>query len=151
MIENINLSGLLYINGHDMWTTYGVFLYEEKVGESQNYAALLKPATCKPIKSVSYIEENGERMPTLIRPTLDGRDVTLVFGILSHGPHFISRYKAFLNLLRSGWLDILVTDLNMTYRMRYISAADYKQLSDLGEQIVGASISVKLREPNPKY
>lgn len=151
MIENINLSGLLHINGHDMWNWYGVFLYEENAGAAQNYAALLKPSSAKPIKEVAYIDESGERMPETIKPTLEAREVTLVFGILSSRHDFIPRYKGFLDLLRSGWLDITVTDLDMTYRMRYISASDYKQLTPPTDSFVCACISVKLRESRPMY
>lgn len=151
MLNTINLSGLFFINGQDMWTHYGVFLYEERAGETKNYTALLKPASVKPIKAVAYAHEDGERMPKTIKPTLQGREVTLVLGILASREQFLARYQALMTLLRSGWLELRVRDINTTYKMHYVGASDYKQLTALDEHLVGAYLSVKLHEPKPQY
>lgn len=151
MPTTIDLSGLLFINGEDMWRRFGVFLYEERAGETKNYSALLKPTATKPIKAVSYAEENGERMPQTIKPTLQGREVTLVFGILAPSSAFIARYQGFLELLRSGWLELRVSGIDTTFKMHYLAASDYKQLTGLEDEMVGAYLSVKLHEPKPHY
>lgn len=150
-MSQINLSGLLFINEQDMWTRYGVFLLEETAGETKNYSALLKPASVKAVKSVSYDEEDGERLPATIAPKLEPREVSLQVGILAPKDSFSAKYRGFLQLLRSGWLQVRLPELGTTYRMLYLGASDYKQLTGLSDTLIGASMTIKLREPQPQF
>ena len=39
------LSGLVLVNGTDIWTEYGVFLVEDRRGGMENLTAILTPST----------------------------------------------------------------------------------------------------------
>lgn len=150
-MTQLNLSGLLFINDVDVWQRFGAFLYEENAQDQRNYSALLRPSTAKPLKAVAYPEEDGERLPQGITPRLEPRDVTLTLGILAPRAQFIERYTALLAFLREGWLVLSLPELSTSFRMHYLGASDYKQLTAPTDDLVGATLSIKLREPQPQY
>ena len=41
------LSGLVLVNGTDIWTEYGVFLVEDRRGGMENLTAILTPSKAK--------------------------------------------------------------------------------------------------------
>lgn len=54
------LSGLVLVNGTDIWTEYGVFLVEERRGGMENLTAILTPSKAKKDTAVDIREEHGE-------------------------------------------------------------------------------------------
>ncbi len=146
------LEGLLFINKKDVFKEYGVFLHEDKAGAHTNYNELLKPPSMKDYVAVSFRERDGEQLPeNLPMPRFEARDVTLQFTLLADTKaEFMNRYTAFIALLRSGWLDIRLPELERTYRMYYKDCTGYEQLSYLKEEAVyAAQFKVKFREPQP--
>lgn len=144
------LSGLLFINGNDAYDTYGVFFYEDRKGANNNYSALLKPPSMKQHKAVDFREQDGEKLPAQLLPRFEARDVTLQFMILApSADEFLERYTAFVDMLRSGWLDVRVPEIDRTYKMYYQSCTEYKQLTKFSGSVVAGSFKVKLREPQP--
>ena len=53
------LSGLVLVNGTDIWTEYGVFLAEEKRGGMDNLTAILTPSKAKKDTAVNIREEQS--------------------------------------------------------------------------------------------
>lgn len=144
------LDGLLFINSKDVYKTYGAFLSEDKAGDNTNYSALLKPPGMKPYTAVSFRERDGEDLPATLTPAFEARDIELQFAIFgSSKADFISKYTAFVTMLRSGWLDIRVPELNKTYRMYYSSCSGYTQLTPLEGNVIAGKFKVKFREPKP--
>ncbi len=146
------LEGLLFINEKDVCREYGVFLHEDKAGAHTNYNELLKPPSMKDYVAVSFRERDGEQLPdTLPMPRIEPRDVTLQFTLLADTKaEFMNRYTAFIALLRSGWLDVRLPELDRTYRMYYKDCTGYEQLSYLEQEAVyAAQFKVKFREPQP--
>lgn len=147
--------GLLYINDKDVFKTYGAFLTEEKEGDFTNYSALLKPPAMKPHTAVSFREEDGEKLPEILTPAFEPRDVTLFFAILAESKaDYLKKYMALVDLLKTGgdgtgWLNIRLPELDKTFRMYYQSCSDYSQLTTLEGGEVAAWFKVKLREPQP--
>lgn len=148
------LKGLLYINNVDVYETYGAFLTEEKKEDTTNYDALMRPSEVKEQKEVSFRENDGVELPGKIIQSLKARDVTLKFAIAADDKaSFLSRYQAFLTMLRTGadgWLDVYLPELDMHFAFYYRSAEDYKQLTDFEGMVMGR-FSVKFREPKPKF
>jgi hypothetical protein len=144
------LQGLLFINSVDIYVQYGAFLSEDKASDNTNYAALLKPAAMKPYVSVSFREQNGEKLPAVLTPASEARDVTLQFAIIAGSAAvFKQKYKTFIQFLKSGWLNINVPELNEIFKMYFVSCSDYDQLTALDANTVVAKFKVKFREPNP--
>ena len=78
------LEGLLTINGVDIYKEYNAFLAEDSAAGHSNYDELLKVPAMKAYTTVSFREENGERLPDVLpEPHYEARDVTLQFGILT--------------------------------------------------------------------
>ncbi|WP_042373044.1 hypothetical protein [Bacteroides neonati] len=146
------LEGLLLINGQDVYTTYGAYLTELKAGDHANYNELLKPPAMKPYTAVAYREQDGEALPDVLPiPRFEARDITLHFAITAETKtDWFAKYTAFITLLKSGWLNIEVPELNKTYKMYYKDCTNYEQLTYLKEEAVYASrFKLKLREPKP--
>ncbi|MDH8702366.1 hypothetical protein M2138_001728 [Dysgonomonadaceae bacterium PH5-43] len=145
------LEGLLFINDTDVYLQYGAFLTEDSPGSFSNYSELLKPAKMKPYTAVDFREEDGEKLPDVLPdPAYEPRDVTLYFAILANtAAVFLSRYSAFLGLLKSGWLNIRLPELNKTYRMYYRESSAYDQLTPIDGK-VAAKFKVIFREPVPE-
>ena len=55
------LSGLVLVNGTDIWTEYGVFLVEDRRGGMENLTAILTPSKAKKDTAVDIREEHGEK------------------------------------------------------------------------------------------
>lgn len=148
------LKGLLYINNVDVYETYGAFLTEEKQGDTSNYDALMKPSEVKEQEEISFKEKDGVELPAKIIQSLKARDVALKFAISADDKvSFLTRYQAFLKMLRTGvngWLDFYLPELDMHFAFYYKSAEKYKQLTDFEGQVMGR-FSVVFREPKPQF
>lgn len=144
------LEGLLFINDGDVYKTCGAFLTEDKDGDNTNYAALLMPPKMKAYTAVSFREHDGEKLPANLTPAFEARDITLQFAIIGTGKaDYIKKYRDFLTILKSGWLDIRLPELSKTYRMYYKESTGYDQLTQLNDETVAAKFKVKFREPVP--
>jgi len=144
------LEGLLYINDKDVYKTYGAFLSEDKEGAHTNYSALMKTPPMKKYTAVDFREEDGEKLPNTLVPAFEARDFELQFAIFgSSKTDFVAKYKAFVVMLRSGWLNIYLPELSKTYRAYYQSCTEYEQLTTFDDGTVAARFKVKFREPKP--
>ena len=144
------LEGLLFINDNDVYKTYGAFLSEDKAGDNTNYAALLTPPKTKTYTAVTFREQDGEKLPGKLNARFEARDFTLQFTIVADGKaDFVLKYKAFVSMLKSGWLEIRLPELDKTYRVYYKECSGYDQLTTLTGTSVAAKFKVKFREPNP--
>jgi hypothetical protein len=144
------LEELLFINETDVYAEYGAFLSEDKADDNTNYASLLRPSAMNPYAAVSFREENGEKLPEVLLPRSEARDVTLQFAIIAaNAAAFKAKYRAFIAFLKSGWLDINVPELDETFKMYFVSCTDYEQLTPVSTATVAAKFKVKFREPVP--
>jgi len=144
------LKGLLYINGKDVFLTYGAYLAEEKDGDFTNYSALMKPYTMKGYTAVSFRENDGEELPEVLTPAFEPRDITLSFAIMAtNKKDFMEKYAAFQLLLKSGWLNLSLPELEKTFRVYYQSCSEWTSLTPLDSGMVAAKFKIKFREPKP--
>lgn len=145
------LSGLLYINKQDIWAEYRAFLSEDNPGEYTNYSALLKPSTMKPYVAVSTREIDGEKLPQTLLPALEPRDIVLQFALCAANEfEFMGVHGKFIEMLRSGWLEMFVPQIERTFRLYYQGCSDYTQLTPFNGEMA-AKIKVKFREPKPQF
>lgn len=104
------LSGLVLVNGTDIWTEYGVFLVEDRRGGMENLTAILTPSKAKKDTAVDIREEHGEKYSAVLTPRNEARDVTLNFALFNRTKAgWMRQYFAFVNFLKQGkdgWLDI---------------------------------------------
>lgn len=63
------LSGLVLVNGTDIWTEYGVFLVEDRRGGMENLTAILTPSKVKKDTAVDIREEHGGKIQPRADPT----------------------------------------------------------------------------------
>ena len=97
------LSGLVLVNGTDIWTEYGVFLVEERRGGMENLTAILTPSKAKKDTAVDIREEDGEKYSAVLNPKNEARDVTLHFALYNKTQAgWMKKYFAFVNFLKQG-------------------------------------------------
>lgn len=116
-LNNI-LTGLLTINGTDIWTQYKAFL-AEKDNAHLNMDALLRLPKVKDITTVDFRERDGVDLPANVNIKLKSIERTLQFAIIaSSEAERFTLYKSFLEKIRSGKLEMVVKDYR-TYMMIY--------------------------------
>lgn len=144
-------TGLLYINEADVFEQYGAILCHDRQNRNTNYSELLKPPKMKAYTAVAFRELDGEKLPEELLPRVEPRDVTLQFAIIGESKaDFLNKYEKFLEMLRSGWLEFYLPDIDRTFRMYYKECSGYKQLTPLTARRIGGKFTVKFREPEPK-
>lgn len=135
------MTGDLYINGKDAWTTWGV-----------NMDDGFLDAIDAPLEMKEYIEdesrlEHGKRITTT-NAKVASRDITLGFTITGTSESdYRAKKKAFLTELQAGRFTIKIPDLNSdVYKMVYTG----KSISyGLTINRAFGHFSMKVTEPNP--
>ena len=144
--------GKLYINHLEAYATYGVFLANDRGGTYDNLSALMTPPPVKKYTTVDYRERDGEEVDVTL-PRYEARDVSLRFAMVAESElDFRTRYKAFVDVLRSGTLNVRVTETGKTYRLYYQSCPGMvmrTRLRTTGR--LAAMWTVKFREPKPEF
>ena len=148
------LSGLVLINGRDIWTDFGVFLVEERSGGMENLTAILTPSKAKKDTAVDIREEHGEKYSAVLTPRNEARDITLHFALYNRTrAGWMQQYFSFVNFLKqgsNGWLEIGLPQLSLNLRVKYTDCTKFTPLTYLWKEGVHAGkFKVKFREPNP--
>lgn len=135
------MTGDLYINGKDAWTTWGVNMGEGFIDSIDAFA---------PMKA--YIEnesrlEHGKRVITA-NPRVASRDLTLHFTIMgSSEADFRAKRKAFEAELQKGKVDVRIPAIGgEIYHLIYTGKSVGYGLN-LARTF--CSLSAKFEEPNP--
>lgn len=109
------------------------------------YAELMAPVETK-----NYVEnddptKHGVEIDTLISPKLKKREVTLSFFVKGTSEaDFISKYNAFLEVLYSGYIELVVPDLSACFRLIYRANTKYANY-----RLNACEVAVKFTEPDP--
>lgn len=148
------LSGLVQINGADIWTEYGVFLVEDTRGGMDNLTEILTPSKTKGDTAVAFREENGEKYGDVLTAKNEARDISLHFALYAETQAlWMKRYVAFVNFCKdgeNGWLDIELTQMDMTLHVKYTECTNFTPLTYLWKEGVHAGkFRLKFREPVP--
>lgn len=148
------MSGLVLVNGTDIWTEYGAFLVEEKRGGMDNLSEILSPSKTKSDVAVDFRESDGESYSSVLTPRNEARDVTLHFALYAATRAvWLQRYMAFVKMLKqgkSGWLDIEFPQLGLSLHVKYSECSTFTPLTYLWQEGVHAGkFKVKFREPVP--
>ena len=148
------LSGLVLVNGTDIWTEYGVFLVEDRRGGMENLTAILTPSKAKKDTAVDIREEHGEKYSPVLTPRNEARDVTLHFALYNKTQAgWMKQYFAFVNFLeaREGRLaGDPFPQLDLQLRVKYADCTKFTPLTYLWTEGVHAGkFRVKFREPKP--
>jgi len=130
---------LAYINGKDMWTTWGARL------EKGAYEALLTPPALKPhIENSSRVTDGTQVM--VHNPRVQERDVSLVITIRGKDENdYLTRYKSFVDELQNGWVRLKIPTLKTEYNLLYESCTKFGNYG-----LKYGKFSLRFREPNPK-
>lgn len=134
------LTGKLYINGDDAWTTWGVGLEDGSLGE-----LMAPPALKAPIVNESRLED-GKRYHMEDTQRLDERTITLVFFLIAGNINdYITNYRSFISALAAGEVTLQTdSEPDTLYHLIYGSCSQFRQF--FGGL---AKIAVKFIEPNP--
>lgn len=148
------LSGLVLVNGTDIWTAFGAFLVENKRGGMDNITSIMTPSATKEDVAVDIREEAGEKYSSTLTVRNKARDVELHFAIYAKTQAaWMENYFAFINFLKQGnggWLDMSFPQLNVTLRVKYTQCSKFTPLTYLWtEGVHAAKFKVKFREPVP--
>lgn len=148
------LSGLVLINGIDIWTEYGVFLAEDTRGGMDNLAEILTPSKTKSDTAVNFREEDGEKYSDVLTAKNEARDVVLHFALYAETRAlWMKRYMDFVKFCKEGekgWLDIDFTQIGLTLHVKYTECTDFTPLTYLWSDGVHAGkFRMKFREPLP--
>ena len=130
------MTGDLFINTKDAWTTWGVFL------EDGSEDKLLQAAPMKDYISNKSRQDHGKQV-LATTPRVDERNVTVVFCFAKSATDFITRYKSFITELYLGTMVLQVVRLGITFNLKYISSATLSSMTTLGK------VAVTFCEPNP--
>jgi len=149
-----NLSGLVLMNGTDIYTEYGAFLAEEKRGGMDNLTAILTPSKAKGDVAVNIREQHGEKYSAKLDPKNEPRDVTLCFALYNETKAgWLTKYLTFINFLKQGvdgWTDISLPQLGLTLHVKYADCSGFTPLTYIWKEGVHAGrFKVKFREPVP--
>lgn len=135
------MTGELYINGKDAWTTWGV-----------NMGDGFLDALDAPLQMKDYIEdesrlEHGKRMITS-NAKVDSREITLGFTIMGASESdYRAKRKAFLSELQAGAFTVNVPKLGADlYKLVYTGRSISYGLS--ADRTFG-HFTMKATEPNP--
>ncbi len=144
--------GKLYINNLDAYTTYGVFLAKDRGGTYDNLSALMTPPPAKRHTTVDYRERDGEEV-IVEEVRFEARDVSLRLAMVTDDEQeFRTRYKNFIDVLRSGLLNVRVSEIGKTYRLYYLSCPGVVMRTRLRTSgKLAAMWTVKFREPKPEF
>ena len=128
------MTGEFYVNGKDIFNTYGVFVMQG------GYNGLLSYPALKKVDTNDWPEEDGIEVD-LTLPVLDGKDFVISFGFVGSEADF----SAFCGLLEnSAYIDAVI--LGRGYRLRLLSYSDMTQVNgDLH------SFSVRFSDDFPLY
>lgn len=133
------MKDVLYINGRDAYTTWGITM------DTQSLSALMTPPALKErVESQSRLEQ-GSRLVGAA-PRLAARQLTLTLNLTARTEEqFFARYASFCRELATGRLTIRTTyQRGVTYRTAYVSCTQFTQF------MRGmAKFSLKLTEPDP--
>lgn len=141
------MKDILYINGKDAYTTWGVYF------DHTALSSLMTPPPLKPFienkssandgKEVLGIKE-GER--AFHRPRVDSRELSLTMHLEGNTEgEFLERYARFCQELAGGVLRIRTRyQPGVVYTMVYISCAQFTQF----QRGIGR-FTLRLEEPNP--
>lgn len=147
------LEGLVTINGTDIWKEYGAFLTEEKKGGRENLTAIMTPSKAKAHVGVDIRERDGVKYSDTLEVRNQEREVSLHFAIFAPTKgEWLARYRAFITMLKQGWLTFSFPSLDMTMRMFYVGCPGYRPLTYLWKEGVHASrFKVTFKEPEPTF
>ena len=130
------MTGDLFINTKDAWTTWGVFLEEGSEDK------LLVASPMKDYISNKSRQEDGKQVLTS-SPKVDERTLTVVFCFAKASTDFLTRYKSFMTELYLGRMVLNVVSLGITFTLDYLNSASLSSLTTLGK------VAVTFSEPNP--
>lgn len=144
--------GKLFINGEDAYTAYGVFLAKDRGGTYDNLSTLLTPPPAKKHTTVDYRERDGEEVD-VSDVRFEARNVSLRFAMVTDNEAmFRAKYKAFVDMLSSGTLELRVSEIGKTYKLYYLSCPGMVMKTRLRTTGRLAAIwTVKFREPKPDF
>lgn len=134
------MQGELIINGHDVYTDYGISMTQHGL------SALMTPAPMKSFIESKSRQQHGKRFVNK-DPRKDSRELTLPIHLTARNrSQFFDRYSRFCEeILATGYLEIrTMYQPTVLYRCLYTSCSQFTEF--ITEY---ASFSLKLTEPDP--
>lgn len=134
------MTGELYINGKDAYTTWGISMDDTAL------STLMTPAPNKEFIENKSRLQDGKQVVS-VNPKADERSLTLQINLTAKDEaQFFARYVLFCKELETGVLNIRTKyQPDITYKTIYLSCSQFSQfMRGIGK------FSLKLNEPNPK-
>lgn len=135
-------TGVLYINGKDAYTNWGISL------DQNGLTTLMTPPDLKDWVKNEVRTKHGTDYYSSSVPKVAERKMTLTFNLTAADEsQFLSRYAAFCNILKAGKLVIRTSyQSNVYYHCLYVSC---QQFTEFARQI--ATFGLQLIEPDPTH
>ena len=125
---------------------------KDRGGTYDNLSALLTPPPAKRHTTVDYRERDGEEAD-VSDVRFEARDISLRLAMITDNEQeFRTKYKGFIEILRSGLLNVRVSEIGKTYKLYYLSCPGTVMKTRLRTTGRLAAIwTVKFREPKPDF
>jgi hypothetical protein len=140
------MTGKWYLNGSDLYTTYGAAI------KKGSYNELLLPPTPRKRLEYEYIDQNGISVDTTSALTYAARRFKMLFMLkASSDTQFWIRYNAlFAALAIPGTFTLQITDLNKTFTLLYEGTSKVDKLTKIaGATTVFAVFEINFLQPQP--
>ncbi|MDO4691902.1 MAG: hypothetical protein Q4A64_03405 [Porphyromonadaceae bacterium] len=141
------MRGILYINGKDAYTTWGITMGQEAL------SALMTPAPLKRLVENKSRAEDGKQVlgisndtSGLYRPRVDERQLNLTINLTApNEAEFMRRYASFCEELKKGKLDI-----RTSYQSGVVYHTIYEGCQQFSQFLRGIALfGLRLTEYNP--
>lgn len=135
------MKGQAYINGKDIWLTWGAMLAKG------TYERLLKPAPMKEyISNDSRLQHGSRIVANAELAKTEQRELQIHFYLEGASEEdYLLKYESFVSELEKGYIELEVKRLKTIYKLVYTDCASY---GNYGNKM--GKFTVKFIEPNTK-
>ena len=140
------MNGNWYLNGADLYATYGVAITKG------SYNDIMSPPTPRKRMEYEYTDENGIRVDKSTALVFEPKRYTIKVVIVASGySQFWSRYNAFFNAIAiPGTVTLSVVSLGVSVKLLYEGARNVDKMVKLKNGRVASAFELSVLEPNPK-
>jgi hypothetical protein len=138
------MTGKWYLNGSDLYTTYGAAIMKG------SYNDLLLPPTPRKRLEYEFLDQNGLTVDTTSPLKYQAKRFKMQFALkASSDTQFWTRYNAlFTALAISGTVTLQIVDLNKTFTLLYEGTSKVDKLTKIaGATMVFAAFEINFLQP----
>lgn len=140
------MNGNWYLNGSDLYATYGVAITKG------SYNDIMSPPIPRKRMEYEYTDEDGIRVDKTTPLVFEPKRYKIKVVIVANGfSQFWGRYNAFFNVLAiPGTITLRVAPIGVSVKVFYEGAKNVDKIIRLKNGRVASAFELSVFEPNPK-